>query len=247
MCGRYTLTKKDFRDLARELDASFDEAVIAQFRPRYNIAPTDQSWIVREKREQRQLLPAGWGLVNSWAPDAKGAFKQINARSESAPTRPAFRDAFESRRCIVPADGFFEWTGPKDNRQPIWFHAPDDGLLLFAGLYESWHNPRDGEWRRTFTILTTTANDIVAPVHDRMPVILPRDVIADWLHVPAGDAATALAAYANRVRDLLRPAANDALVATAVSKRVNSVANDDPSCLEPAHDRESGAQAALGI
>ena len=243
MCGRYTLTKKDFRDLARELDATYDEAIAAQFRPRYNIAPTDQSWIVREKREQRQLMPAGWGLINSWAADAKGAFKQINARSETAPDRPAFRDAFESRRCIVPADGFFEWTGPKDNRQPVWFHAPDSGLILFAGLYESWRNPQDGEWRRTFTILTTSANDIVRPVHDRMPVILPRDVIADWLHVPATDPA----AYAKGVRALLRPAASDVLIATEVSKRVNSVANDDEACLAPAHDRESGEQVGLGI
>lgn len=243
MCGRYTLTKKDFRDLARELDATFDDAVIAQYRPRYNVAPTDQSWIVREKREQRQLMPAGWGLVNSWAPDAKGAFKQINARSESALTRPAFRDAFESRRCVVPADGFFEWTGPKDNRQPVWFHAPDEGLLLFAGLHESWRNPQDGEWRRTFTILTTSANDIVAPVHDRMPVILPRDVVADWLHVPA----TNPAEYAKGVTDLLQPAAAGVLIVTEVSKRVNSVANDDPACLAPAHDRETAEQAGLGI
>lgn len=243
MCGRYTLTKKDFRDLARELDATFDEAVITQYRPRYNVAPTDQSWIVREKREQRQLMPAGWGLINSWAPDAKGAFKQINVRGETAPSRPAFRDAFESRRCIVPADGFFEWTGPKENRQPVWFHAADESLLLFAGLYESWRNPQDGAWRRTFTILTTSANDLVAPVHDRMPVILPRDVIADWLHVPATDPA----GYAKGVRDLLRPAADDVLIATEVSKRVNSVANDDAACLTPAHDRETGAQAGLGI
>lgn len=243
MCGRYTLTKKDFRELARELDATFDDAVLAQYRPRYNVAPTDQSWIVREKREQRQLLPAGWGLINSWAPDAKGAFKQINARSETALTRPAFRDAFESRRCIVPADGFYEWIGPKDNRQPVWFHAPDDGLLLFAGLYESWQNPQDGEWRRTFTILTTAANATVAPVHDRMPVILPRDVIADWLHVPSQNPA----AYAREAQALLRPAADGVLIAMEVSKRANSVANDDPACLAPAHDREPGAQAALGI
>lgn len=241
MCGRFTLTKKDFRELATMLDASFDEAVASQFRPRYNIAPTDQHWIVRTKQEQRQLLPATWGLINGWAPDAKGAARQINARSESAPSRPAFRDAFETRRCIVPADGFFEWSGTKEARRANWYHAPGGDLLLFAGLYESWRNPQTDVWQRTFTILTTSANEIVEPVHDRMPVILPHERVDDWLHIPATDPA----AYAKGVRDLLRPADAGVLVATPVSPRVNSVANDDPACLTPADDRETPAQARM--
>ena len=230
MCGRFTLTRKDFRQLAAEVDAIFDDAAATLYRPRYNIAPTDQHWIVRTKREERQLLPATWGLINSWAKDAKGAARQINARSESALKRPVFRDAFESRRCVVPADGFFEWLGAKEARRPMWFHAPDGGLILFAGLYESWQDPQTEAWRRTFTILTTEANEAVAPVHDRMPVILPPERIDDWLHVPAQDAAD----YAATLRPLLAPAAEGVLVATEVSRRVNSVANDDEACLATA-------------
>ncbi len=239
MCGRFTLTRKDFRVLAAELDAAFDEAVATLYRPRYNIAPTDQHWIVREKQEQRQILPAKFGLVNSWAKDAKGAARQINARSESALSRPAFREAFEKRRCAVPADGFFEWVGAKEARRPIWFHAPDDGLILFAGLYESWRDPNTEEWMRTFTILTTTPNGIVEPVHDRMPVVLPRERIDDWLHVPTRNAES----YAEVQRALLVPAAVGVLVATEVSRRVNSVANDDAACLEAANNSELTAEA----
>jgi putative SOS response-associated peptidase YedK len=234
MCGRFTLTRKDFRALAAELEASFDDSVESMYRPRYNIAPTDQHWIVREKQEARQLLPAKFGLVNSWAKDAKGAARQINARSESALSRPAFREAFEKRRCIVPADGFFEWVGAKEARRPIWFHAPDGGLILFAGLYESWHDPKSGEWTRTFAILTTAANKTVEPVHDRMPVLLDRAALDDWLHVPVRNAE----AHAEGLRNVLVPAPEGVLIGTEVSRRANSVANDDEGVLAPADDRE---------
>ena len=235
MCGRFTLTRKTLAEVASMMDVEARLEDEALFRPRYNIAPTDQHWIVRTKFEQRELLPAKWGLVNNWATDAKGAFKQINARSETALTRPAFRDAFERRRCIVPADGFFEWLGTKEARRPVWFHAPDDDLLLFAGLYESWKHPESGERQRTFTILTTSANATVAPVHDRMPVILPASEIDHWLYVPTHPDLS----RARRLRDLLRPAEDNVLIATEVSRRVNSVANDDPECLAPANDREA--------
>jgi putative SOS response-associated peptidase YedK len=234
MCGRFTLTKKDFRELAAHLDAAYGDDMPALYRARYNIAPTDQHWIVRTKFEQRELLPAKWGLVNNWAKDLSGAARQINARSETALTRPAFREAFEKRRCIVPADGFFEWVGAKEARRPIWFHARDDGLLLFAGLYESWRDPKTDERTRTFTILTTSANETVAPVHDRMPVILPTDRVDDWLHVPTRNAAV----HTEKLRPLLAPAPVDALIATPVSRRANAVANDDEACLAPALDAE---------
>lgn len=241
MCGRFTLTRNDFRMLAHDLGATFDEDAAGLYRARYNIAPTDPHWIVRTKAEERQLLPAKWGLVNSWAPDMKGAARQINARSESAPARPAFRDAFRERRCIVPADGFYEWIGTKASRRPVWYHAPDGGLLLFAGLYESWRDPRDGARTRTFTILTTDANGVVAPVHDRMPVILPAERVDDWLHVPA----TGEDAYAASVAELLRPAADGVLVATEVSQRANSVKNDDEGCIAPADGRDSAEAPRL--
>lgn len=242
MCGRFTLTTKDFATLAAELGATAAADDGARYRPRYNVAPTDPHWLLRLKREERQLLPARWGLVNSWSTDARGAFRQINARAESAMKRPAFRDAFVHRRCVVPADGFFEWRGAKDARRPVWFHAPDGGLLHFAGLYESWRDPATDAWQRTFTVLTTTANDVVAPVHDRMPVILASESAEEWLFVPPSHAES----HAARVAALLRPAASDALVATEVSPRVNSVGNDDPSCLAPAAASELAArQGAL--
>ena len=226
MCGRFTLTETDFDTLAQALGvttaggAEERAARAAHYRPRYNVAPTDVHWVLRVKEGQREIVPASWGLINRWAKDPSSAFRQINARSETARTRPAFRDAFERRRCIVSADGFFEWVGPKNARRPVWFHAPDGGLLRLAGLYESWLDPRTEEWRRTFTILTTAANDVVATAHDRMPVILAANDVGPWLH--GGDEA------------LLHPAPKEWIVATPVNARVNSVKNDDPQCLEPA-------------
>ncbi len=227
MCGRFTLTRRDFDALAAELGAEADPSLASDYRPRYNIAPTDWHWLVRQKLEVRQLLPARWGLVTSGAHDAKGAARQINARAESAPKSRAFAEAFLARRCVIPADGFFEWTGSKANRRPIWYHAPTGGLLLFAGLYESWMDPGTRERMRTFTILTTDANETVVPVHDRMPVILSPERIDDWLFVPAEDRERQAASAA----ELLRPSPADALVATPVSPRVNSVSNDDEACL----------------
>lgn len=240
MCGRFTLTRRKLEELAASLDAEVRPDDVPLYRPRYNIAPTDQHWILRTKREQRQLLAANWGLVNSWQTDAKGAFKQINARSESVSARLAFRDAYVHRRCAVPADGFFEWVGTKEARRPIWFHAPHDDVLLFAGLYESWHDPKTDARARTFTILTTDANEIVAPVHDRMPVILPPERIDEWLYVPPREPEQD--SYAKILRDVLVSAAANVLVATEVSQRVNSVKNDDAACLAPANGREA-AQA----
>jgi putative SOS response-associated peptidase YedK len=221
MCGRFSLSYRNAERLALELGVPVESLI--DYRPRYNIAPTDQHWIVRMKYEDRQLLPARWGLVNHWMTDRKQAFKGINARSESVQKSAAFREAFKERRCVVPADGFFEWTGPKEARKPIWFHREDGGLILFAGLYESWR-PSPDEWERTFTILTTTPNAIMEPVHDRMPVILEENAIEDWLFVRQTPAS---------LMDLLLPAREGLLVATPVSSRANSVKNDDPECLEP--------------
>ena len=233
MCGRFTLTRRDFDALAAELGAEAPPDVGSLYRPRYNIAPTNWHWLLRNEHERRELLPARWGLVNSWAKDAKGAARQINARSETAPKSRAYRPAFLARRCAIPADGFFDWIGAQAARRPIWFHAPDGALMLFAGLYESWLDPDTNEWIRTFTILTTDANETVAPVHDRMPVILPSERVDDWLFVPAEERER----YAETVAGLLRPAEAGVLVATEVSPRVNSVANDDEACLTPAGGR----------
>jgi putative SOS response-associated peptidase YedK len=225
MCGRFTLTYQQRQRLAEELGVNVEEINEADYKPRYNIAPTDPHWIVRMKYEDREVLPAKWGLVNSWAKDAKRAANQINARAESTTTASAFRDAFTKRRCVIPADGFFEWISSDATRSPIWFHRPDGRLLLFAGLYESWPIAPDS-WQRTFTIITTDANAVVSPVHDRMPVILSDEVVDRWLDPRESDTDT--------LQELLEPAPDDLLARLSVSQRVNSVKNDDPSCLEPA-------------
>ena len=221
MCGRYTLTHREAEKLAAELGVPVDQ--LADYKPRYNIAPTQRQLIVRIEFEDREALRARWGLINRWAKDAKTGYRTINARAETVHQRPAFRDAFKKRRCVVPADGFYEWTGPKAARMPLWFHRPDGGLLLFAGLYESWQ-PEPDVWEPTYTIITTDANETVGQVHNRMPVILPEDRIDDWLHPREEDV--------DKLRGFLVPAANDLITSTPVSPRVNSVKNDDPDLLE---------------
>ena len=227
MCGRFTLTGSEAEALAQELGIPVES--LSNYRPRYNIAPTDDHWIVRMKYEERELLPARWGLVNSWAKDRSRAARQINARSETAHQTPAFNNAFAQRRCVIPADGFFEWVGAKQARKPVWYHRPDGGLLLFAGLYESWQR-EPGQWERTFTILTTEANQVVADVHDRMPVILPDERVDAWLYQSREDL--------EELRSLLAPALDELLIATYVSPRANSVKNDDPGILEEAAQPE---------
>lgn len=223
MCGRYTLTLADRAALALQLGVPLDAIPEDAIRPRYNIAPLQRAPIVRLRREDREALVARWGLVNPWAKDAKRAARQINARAEAVDSRPAYRQAFQSRRCVVPADGFYEWTGPKSKRRPLWFHCPDGGLIWFAGLYEVWW-PAPDVAETTFTILTTTANALVAPVHDRMPVILPDAVVDDWLFNDEGKQAA--------LKALLVPSADDLLVSTPASPLVNSVRNEGPELLE---------------
>ncbi len=225
MCGRFTLTVHHIAEAAEALEAVVDEAVSDAYRPRYNVAPGDRHWILRHKQGQRQIVPADWGLINHWAKDPSVAFKQINARAETLAERAAYRDAFARRRCIVLSDGFYEWRGPRGSREPLWIHPEGGGLLLLAGLYESWTDPSTGEVRRTFTVITTPPNALVAPIHDRMPAVLDREVIDDWL----------LGSHAGAAVDpqrLLHPA-TVALRADPASPRVNSAENDDPDCLDP--------------
>jgi putative SOS response-associated peptidase YedK len=223
MCGRFTITRRDGNSLAAELGVPADS--FADYRPRYNVAPTQKHFIVRIKYENREVIPATWGLVRSGSKDASMAAKCINARSETIEARSAFRDAFHKRRCVVPADGFFEWTGPKTARQPTWFHREDSRLLLFAGLYEAWQKEA-GARETTFTILTTAANALLASYHDRMPVILADREADDWMD-PRAPAPRALKRF-------LVPAPADLLIATPVSPEVNNVDNDSPDLLAPA-------------
>ena len=199
-------------------------------RPRFNIAPMQEYVVLREEAEQRRLEPARWGLVNTWAEDNTRAARQINARAETVDRRPAYRSAFKTRRCVTPVDGFYEWRGPRGKRQPLWFHRPDEGLLLLAGLWEAWHPAPDRE-ETTFTIITTAANALIASIHDRMPVVLSEDDADAWLQSNPRDPGT--------LKGLLRPAPEKWLVWRAASVRVNNVRNDDARLLEAEEEQGS--------
>jgi putative SOS response-associated peptidase YedK len=229
MCGRYTLTTPDLEALARVVQAEISPQLRAEYRPRYNIAPSQPTTIVCEEPDDgatiRRLELATWGLQLG-----SGRADQINVRAESVATAPNSREVFARGRCGVLADGFFEWSGPKDRRRPHWFHAPNGRLLVLAGLYKDVRDESTGEVRRHFAILTTGANQVVGRHHDRMPAIVPRGQLGRWL---APLPRTANMAEKTAVAHLLGPAPDDLLIDTPVSTRVNSPRFDDAACLQP--------------
>lgn len=249
MCGRFTLTVPTYEILAQALGLEPNAAQAALYRPRYNVAPSDPHWVLRMKGGVRELMQASWGLVPHWAKRADQAGKPINARAETLETKPAFRESFASRRCVVVADGFFEWQKIGKERHPLWFTPRAGGLLLMAGIDAKWTDPATGLEKRTFSVVTTTANDVVSPIHDRMPVLLAPESLELWMDVSSQyerDEATGkrpALAVTSEVRALLRPAPDDFLVATPVSQRVNSVKNDDPGCIAPRDDRTPPPEA----
>ena len=196
---------------------------------RYNIAPTQDAAIVRHGRPGssagRSLDFLRWGLIPSWAKDNSMAARMINARAETVAQKPSFRDAFQKRRCLVPTDGFYEWRGEKGAKQPYRILNPDRVLFAFAGLWERWE--KGGEPIESFTIITTEANNKLAAVHARMPVILDPADFESWLSPNMA---------ANEALALLRPAPDDAVEFHAVSKHVNNARNDDPECITPLPD-----------
>ena len=220
MCGRYSITTplEALRRLFR-----FDG--LPNLAPRYNVAPTQEAPVVRRKAEGegRELAMLRWGLVPNWAKDRKSAAKMINARAETAAEKPAFRSAFVKRRCLVLADGFYEWQAVAGAKQPWRVVLADGAPFAMAGLWEHWRGP-DGQVLESFAILTTNANDRLAALHARMPAILPADAIGVWLdqNRPAAEIAA-----------LLRPYPSDKMTAYAVSQRVNAVLNDDAGCIAP--------------
>jgi putative SOS response-associated peptidase YedK len=238
MCARFTLTLPDYVALARALGVEITGAPVEVHHPRYNAAPAESHLVLRVNEQKRQLVPARWGFVPRWAKDASIGAKMINARAETARDKPAYRDAFAKRRCVLPADGFYEWGGSKGARKPFWFHPPDGGLLYLAGLYEAWKNPATGQQERTFTILTTPANEVVKVVHDRMPALLGQGELDAWLG--AAEAGSA------GVEALLRPATREALVARRVSTRVNIVTHDDPALIAEVPDDDPPARPRVG-
>lgn len=220
MCGRFTLSAP--ADQIRDLFAVRD--LPTTFGAHYNVAPTQDVLAVRmsDDRERSAELMR-WGLVPSWADDPKIGSRMINARSETAASKPAFRDAFQSRRCLIAADGFLEWKKMQGRKQPFHIQLKDGGPFGFAGLWERWR-AEDGEWLISCTILTSGPNELVESIHDRMPVIVHRADHELWLSPEA---------KRHDLQPLLQPYPADQMKATAVSTRVNSVANDDPTCLEP--------------
>ncbi len=227
MCGRYTLSHQT--DVARQFKL-FEPARAADLPPRYNIAPTQPVPVVFREDGHRQLLIMRWGLIPFWMKPDEGnrvPAGWINARAETAATKPAFRAAFKYRRCLLPADGFYEWKRLDDKRkQPYLIRQADGGLFAFAGLYEWWTSP-DGSELPTCTILTTRANRTLATLHHRMPVILQPEDYDRWLDSPDRPP--------DEVAELLAPAPDGILEPIAVSRHVNNPRHDDPKCLEPAN------------
>lgn len=221
MCGRFTLTA----DLDT-LQLAFNLATVpAELPPRYNIAPSQPVAVITNEAPTALSFHT-WGLLPSWAKDPALANKLINARSETAHEKPSFRSAFKRRRCLIPADGFFEWKREGNEKTPMFIHLKGRPVFALAGLWEVWNSPQ-GDEVRSCTILTTEANDFMKPIHDRMPVILDPADYEEWL--VAGDA-PALALHA-----LMRPYDSDQMAAYAVSKLVNRPGNDTPQVIEPIH------------
>jgi len=218
VCSRFSLAEE--RDsLAARLGVS--ALSLANYRPRYNIAPRQEHFIVTTEYENRKLLRAKWGLLSTRGKQAREQYS-INARAESVEHRPTFTEAFTQRRCVIPASGFYEWAGPSYARQPYWIHRRDTDLLLFAGLYAN-GEPDDNGVLASFTILTCAANPTLAAIHERMPVILSDRDADDWMN-PLDKAPLAL-------KRLLIPAPEALLTVQPVSLLVNSVKNEGSELL----------------
>lgn len=217
MCGRYTLAAS-----AEELAETFDVPLPDfELGPRYNIAPSERVPVIAEDRHGRRMGLLTWGLVPGWADEPGSGI--INARAESVAEKPSFREAFERRRCLVPADGFYEWRREGDAKIPYWIHPTGGGLLSFAGIWERWSRP-GAEPRHTFAILTTDASEDVAQVHDRMPVVVAAGDRERWLD---------RSARRDELLALLHPAPAGSLERREVSRRVNRPVEDDAGLIEP--------------
>ncbi len=220
MCGRYTLATPE--EWIREEFDLFE--LPDDLRPRYNVAPSQNVLAIVRAPEGLRAGWLRWGLIPSWATDPAIGNRMINARAETIATKPAFRDAFRRRRCLIVADGFYEWQQTGTAKVPVWIYRTSRRPFAFAGLWERWQ-PADGKPIVSCTIVTTQANDALRPIYERMPVILPREARDIWLDPKAEpDALTAI----------LRPYPDDDLEAYPVSTLVNSPKNDVPECIAPA-------------
>lgn len=221
MCGRFTL-HTDSAVVAEQ----FALNDVPNIPPRYNIAPTQQVATVHQADTGRAFVPMRWGLVPSWASDPAIGTRMINARAETVASKPAFRAAFKQRRCLVLADGFYEWQAGTmgSKKQPFYILMQDRMPFAFAGLWETWQGTESTLY--SCTIITTTPNDLMQPIHSRMPVILRPDEYALWLDPHLDDQAT--------LESVLQPFAAESMAAYPVSTTVNNVRNDSPACIAPA-------------
>lgn len=222
MCGRYTLTRRQ-----QEIVERFGvEQIVLELdlEPRYNIAPSQEVPAITSEGGARSLTRLKWGLVPFWVKDRNKSKPLINARAETVAEKPSFKRSLARRRCLLPADGFYEWLSGKSGKTPMYIFKQDREMFGFAGLWDEWRSP-EGEVIRTCTILTTDANEVVKEIHDRMPVILTRDAEDIWLDDSITDAA--------RLSGLLRPLPREITRAYEVSSAVNSPARDLPQLVEP--------------
>jgi putative SOS response-associated peptidase YedK len=224
MCGRARLSSD-----VSEIKLVFripPERPIPNFPPSWNVAPTDSLPVVRYDRKaaQRSLDLLRWGLIPYWAKDIKVGFANINAKAEGIENKPAYRKAFERRRCLVPVDNFYEWKKTGSGKQPYAIALADRGIMALAGLWENWKSSA-GEWVRSFAIVTTEPNELCAQLHNRMPVVLAPDAWPIWLgEVPADQA---------QLKSMLVPYPSEEMICWPISQRVGSVKNNDPSLIEP--------------
>ncbi len=220
MCGRYSL-----HCAVERLMEQFGVVADPALRPRFNIAPSQLVPAVRAGAAGRELAMLRWGLIPFWAKDAKIGYKMINARAETVASKPAYRSAYRRRRCLIAADGFYEWK-PDDagGKQPYHIRLRDGDVFAFAGLWERWEGGKNGPPIESCTIIVTAANDQLRPIHDRMPVIVRPGDYEIWLDTSQSDA--------SRLEEILQPYPGEAMVAYPVSTHVNRPANDDAQCIE---------------
>lgn len=225
MCGRFT-QQRPASELAEIFAA---EPLVDDPGARFNVAPTDDALVVVQREDRRAITAYRWGLVPHWSADLKGGSRMFNARAETLTTSPAFRAAFHRRRCLVPVDSFYEWKREGGVRQPYRVVREDGRPLALAGLWAGWRDPTSDPASplvvRTFTIVTTTPNDALADLHDRMPVIVPDDAWQRWLDPAPADP--------GELMGLLQPTDDIALRVYAVSRAVNNVRSDGPELIEP--------------
>jgi putative SOS response-associated peptidase YedK len=231
--------RADPSDVAQIFDAEErDPIALRELGPRYNVAPTQPIEVVVQRDDGRFLELHRWGLVPAWAKSLAVGSRMINARAETLATSSAFRASFLKRRCVIPADGFYEWRRVGGKKQPFLIHAPDDRPLAFAGLWAPWKDPASGDWVLSAAVVTTKANETVAQLHDRMPVILAPDAWRLWADPEIRDE--------DLLADLFRPAADDLLELVPVSPLVNNANNEGPELLIPPTPRTEPDMTLFG-